>query len=1073
MAQLKALGGLRLEGTAFTRPTPLLLLTYLSLEGSQQRRHLAELFWQDGNRMKSLSMTLTRLRQGAREVIEADEKRVWSTLKSDAKELLESLDKSHWYEASELYTGAFLEDVVLEDWSSELEEWVYTTREYLAERVQYALLNLSEEVAKKRDFDKARELAERACKLPGLGGTEVSSLKRLYPLLSASSSLLAPEVRKELDSYGIALQLSRDEARAIFQPSKAASHLPTRQTSFVGRDVELTELATMLANVQLLTLLGTAGVGKTRLALQLAHEQQKLGTFEQVYFVSLESLSSAELILPTVLSALGLTPQRDTEPLVQLAEFIAEHSILLVLDNLEHLIDNVQVLANLIQHCPSLKVLVTSRERLGLEEEHLFPLEGLAFPTPDVAFEEARTFDAVTLFRERAQQLQPQFELKKNLEAVLRICKLVEGLPLGLELAASWVRLMSCAEIANEIERNLEFLATTTRNVPERHRSLKAAFEYSWKLLNQKEREVLRNLSVFVGGFRREAASEVAGATIPLLASLVDKSLLRVLPNGRYDRHPLLYQFTHEKLTENVNEQLEIEAKHTAFFLHFAENAARHFHSNARGHWLQRLDEELDNIRTVISRAILEQDAVTGLNLVTDLPEFWFSRGLQQEIRKYLEIFLDAASIKNTLQCVKGLNMLAHLLLQQGDVETALSALEEALLRGKTLGDSSVLSKTLELLARIYHFNLADPTLAKSFYEQSIALAEQVDNKVRKASSLNFLANLVSEQGDFESARTFYEESLRLWRSLGHTSGAAWVINNIASLFDYRRDFNRAGLLFKESLDLFRELGEKDGIATTLANFGANEMKQHRYEQAKSFLEESLELATTLEDKRLMAYVLRGLGEGAFFQGDHETAHTLYTKSYALYAQFGYTHGISETLGNLGQLFHQRREWDKAEHNYLEALSLARSKSDVAALSHLTCNLALLYLDEGKYELADTLLLESLDAAKQISSPGAIVLALEGFAIFATLTGKLERAALLWGKTDAKRQELNFFRNHLEEARYHTSNKHVQQKLKHFSSMYQRGENLELEQVLELLEGLDSRAEQSTKKVALTNHEKM
>ncbi len=367
MTQLKALGGLRLESIPFSQPKPLVLLSYLSLEGSQQRRHLAELFWQDGNRMKSLSMALTRLRQGVGEVVEVDQKQAKANLSGDAKALLESLDKSQWQQASELYTGAFLEGVVLDDWSNELEEWVYTTREYLAERVQYALLNLAEETAKKQDFDKTRDLAERAYTLPGLGGIEITNLKRLYPLLSASSSLLAPEVRKELDGYGITVQLSREEARATFRASKVTSQLPTRQTSFVGRDVELTELVTMLSKVQLLTLLGTGGVGKTRLALQLAFEQQKRNAFEHVYFVSHESLTSADLILPTILSTLGLTQQSNTEIVTQLTDFIAQRSILLILDNLEHLVENINVLSDLIQKCPNLKLLVTSRERLNLE----------------------------------------------------------------------------------------------------------------------------------------------------------------------------------------------------------------------------------------------------------------------------------------------------------------------------------------------------------------------------------------------------------------------------------------------------------------------------------------------------------------------------------------------------------------------------------------------------------------------------------------------------------------------------------------------------------------------------------
>ena len=333
---LRTLGGLELQGTHFTQPKPLLLLAYLAVEGPKPRRHLAELFWPEGNRMKSLSMTLTRLRQGAGEIIEVSEKRTRATLPTDAQNLLESLDKSDWHRASELYSGAFLEGVILENWSSELEEWVYTTREYLAERVQYALLNLAEEAADHRDFKKSCDYAERAYKLPGLMGSEVESLKRLYSLLCAGSSLLAPDVRKELSGYGVTLTLSREDARALFEPAKTAAHtLPLRGTSFVGRDEELATLATLLnaARVSLLTLLGPAGIGKTRLALQFAYEQVRLGTFHDgIYFVSLDALSDVSLLPSSLLSQLDQSQQATADALEQLTDFLADKHCLLILD---------------------------------------------------------------------------------------------------------------------------------------------------------------------------------------------------------------------------------------------------------------------------------------------------------------------------------------------------------------------------------------------------------------------------------------------------------------------------------------------------------------------------------------------------------------------------------------------------------------------------------------------------------------------------------------------------------------------------------------------------------------------
>ena len=857
MQQLKTLGGLRLESTPFTQPKPLVLLSYLSLEGSQQRRHLAELFWQDGNRMKSLSMTLTRLRQGVGEVVEVDQKQAKATLSSDAKALLEFLDKSQWQQASELYTGAFLEGVVLEDWSSELEEWVYTTREYLAERVQYALLNLAEETAKKQDFDKARDLAERAYKLPGLGGIEITNLKRLYPLLSASSSLLAPEVRKELGSYGITVQLSQEEARATFQTSKVTSQLPTRQTSFVGRDVELTELVTMLSKVQLLTLLGTAGVGKTRLALQLAQEQQKLNTFEHVYFVSLESLASSELILPTILSTLGLTQQSNTETLTQLADFIAQRSILLVLDNLEHLVENINVLSELIQQCPNLKLLVTSRERLNLEEEHLFSLKGLDFPTSSVVFEGAKNFDAVVLFSQRVQQLQPQFELKDQLEAVLRICNLVEGLPLGLELAASWVRLMSCHDIANEIQSNLEFLSTTTRNIPERHRSLKAAFEYSWKLLTPKEQEVLQKLSVFSGGFRREAASEVAGATIPILASLVDKSLLRVLSNGRYDQHPLMHQFAQEKLAKKPVMQHTLQQMHGDYFLRFLQaqsDAVKHYDYRSP---FESISEDLANLHASWPQIVLITDEHVFRDARDTLAQYFRHTGQPRVGASWFETGL--ALTENKTHEALLLYSLAYMYFSLGQFQETLDSAIQALTLFEAIANPSDLNRAHQLLGRTY-LRLGKYDQTETHITTALHIAEASADERALAVSYADWGQLYDMRGQFSEAVTSIEKALNLNRKLGHDSAMVSNLNNLGNVHLGLGELTKAKSFFSEGLDIARKIAFQDIIPYFLYNLAVLAKRTSDYKAGFSQCLEALQLSRDKGDKSLESSILGMLG---------------------------------------------------------------------------------------------------------------------------------------------------------------------------------------------------------------------
>jgi predicted ATPase len=820
VTQLQALGGLRLESSTFTRPKPLLLLAYLALEGTQQRKHLAELFWREGNRMKSLSMAFTLLRQGAGDVAQVDAKQAKTNVKSDVRELLEALDQSDWTKANELYTGVFLEGIVLDDWSSELEEWVYQTREYLAERVQYGLLELAEGAAKKQDFEMAATFAERACKLPGLGGTEVANIKRLYTLLCAGSSLLAPEVRKEAESYGVTLQLTTQEARATFkQETKLSNALPMRGTSFVGRDVELTELATLLnkPNVSLLTLFGTAGVGKTRLALQLAHEQQKLETFKDgVYFVALESLTDASLIHTTLLNYLGLGQQGKAEPLEQLTAFFGDKHILLVLDNFEHLVSGAMLVSLLLGNCPNLKVLVTSRETLKLEEENIFALEGL--PTPQTSSDDAKLSDAVQLFKERAQQVQPHFGFNEQLPYVIRICQLLEGLPLGIELAASWVRIMSCAEIANEIERGLELLSSTAQNIPERHRSLRAAFEYSWNLLSPKEQEVLRKLAVFRGGFRREAASEVAGATIPVLASLVDKSLIRVLPTGRYDFHPLLQQFAGEKLAKNGEEKASVEDRHGNYYLKFLETTKQNFREGKQEEALRQLDEEIENAFRAWQ---WESDVGHTEKLLASLgafKTFFTQRGRNREGEQFF-----AAAIKK-LDAAKSSDqrLLAHLLSSQA----------------------------------WSHYDLGNWPEATTLAKQGLELAHATDDTLAQFSNCNVLACVLMDKGEHAEAKFYSQESLHYARASNDIHLVIAALNNLGGLENELEHLGEAEKYYREALKLCRETKDFMLMTSAMNNLGFVLKETHRLQEATRLLEESLAMSRSMNLRPSQMYAV-------------------------------------------------------------------------------------------------------------------------------------------------------------------------------------------------------------------------
>ena len=391
----------------------------------------------------------------------------------------------------------------------------------------------------RKALDLTREqLARRVgCSVPGLRKIESDERRPSRQM----AELLADCLQIPLEQRPTFLRVARGQLRAERLPatgyvpgggqSRPAPGLPRPPTPLIGREPELATLNRLLCDPQcrLLTLAGPGGIGKTRLALELASTQRAQFP-DGVFFVPLVSLSLPEFIAPAIRSALGLSSSSPLDPKEQLLNHLRQKSLLLVLDNLEHLLEGVGLLAELLEQAPGVKLLVTSRERLNMQGEWLFDLQGLPVPPLDQV-DRAEEYSAVALFVQSARRAQVGFELSAEERPwVARICQLVEGMPLAIELAAAWVRLLSCREIAQEIERNLDFLSTSARDLPERHRSMRAVFDHSWQMLSAEEQRVLRALSVFRGGFLREAAEQVTGASLSLLSALVTRSLVHRTP---------------------------------------------------------------------------------------------------------------------------------------------------------------------------------------------------------------------------------------------------------------------------------------------------------------------------------------------------------------------------------------------------------------------------------------------------------------------------------------------------------------------------------------------------------------
>lgn len=598
--KLTTLGDLRLEASeSAPGPKPLLLLAYLALEGPRERRHLAELFWpQAADPLNSLSAALKQLRR-LPDAVAADSRRAWTQVTCDAAEFLAACHDGRHDAALALYGGSFVSGVALSNWGVELEEWVFGTREILADRFRDLILRTGEREAATGRFGQAAGRAGLARSVPGASELDPEEIRRLYALLRAGDHPQALDVRKEASEFGMRLEMSQADARAALSShqlgrarARIRGNLPHPGTSFVGRGEDLHRVAELLAGgARLVSLIGPGGVGKSRLALEALRERVALGGQDHAY-VALDSLTAPSEILPALAAALDLSLD-GADPFDQLALRLGSARVLVLMDNFEHVVEGAKTLGSLLAAADGLTLLVTSRERLAIEFEHVVEVGGM--PLPETA----------ELFEDRARRAKPGLLLSDDdLEHVAHLSRLVEGSPLGIELAASWVRHLSCEEIAHEVGQSLDLLYTSDRDVADRHRSVRATFEHSWQLLSAEERSLLSGLAVFVGGFPREAAATVVGATLLTLARLTDKSLLRTSDHGRYDRHPLLYQYGAEKLAADPGRLIELRTKHADYYLEFVAERAHMMKNRSRPTVRAAVEAELANISAAWSFAL-------------------------------------------------------------------------------------------------------------------------------------------------------------------------------------------------------------------------------------------------------------------------------------------------------------------------------------------------------------------------------------------------------------------------------------------------------------------------------------
>jgi predicted ATPase/DNA-binding XRE family transcriptional regulator len=662
---------------------------------------------------------------------------------------------------------------------------------------------------------------------------------------------------------------------------RPGSRLPRPPTSLIGREAELAELARLLCDPQcrLLTLVGTGGIGKTRLAIEVASRHQDPFP-DGACFVSLASLNSSAFLVPAIADALGYLFQGQVEPRTQLLNYLRAKRSLLVLDNVEHLLEGVELFAELLECAPGVNLLVTSRERLNLQSEWVFEIQGLPVPPTDQAGR-AEEYSAAALFVQSARRAQAGFELGAEEQLwVVRICHMVEGIPLGIELAAAWVPVLTCREIAHEIERGMDFLATTMHDVPERQRSLRATFDHSWSLLSADEREVLCRLAVFQGGFEREAGEQVAGASLPSLLALASKSLMRRTEKGRYDLHEVVRQYALSHLADDPQREAVTRDRHSDFYLALLRDREAALKSAAQREVIRELTDENHNLRAAWAWAVKREKYPSIGPALRCFSWFHDVRGWNREGIEQLELVVGAlrgSSEDEGRQRVLGQALAGRglLLFRLGEHDQAMIRFEESLSILRPIGDPALLVDPL-IFSGIIMFLSGEFDRAQSLTDECLACAQAAGDEWFTAYSLfsqGFIASLVGRYAEG------YEQmlaALAIWRGLGDPRYTALALNFTSPTAIKLGYYEEAGAFLQESLALCTQVGDRWGTGTAYRHLGLLALAQGDIAEAQSLLHKSLDLFTEFVTGWDIVRSLVYLGEATTAGGDLSEARRIY-----------------------------------------------------------------------------------------------------------------------------------------------------------------------------------------------------
>ena len=906
------------------------LLAYLAVERCAiARSDLAGLLWSDFPEeaaRRNLRVEISKLRQDLDRYLVFT--RQEARLKPDAhfqidvhefEDNLAALHKNRplpdlkrLAQAAALYRGDFLHGLQMRD-APLLDDWLLMERVRLRQAAVELLDALVRSAIEHQDYPTGLAAVRKSLTIDNL---REESHRQLMLLLALSGDRSASVAQYESTRRILVQELGiepGEETQSLIQRIKdgtvaphakiafssqtntslPAHNLPAPTTAFVGREIEIQQISGLFAEpgCRLITLTGPGGIGKTRLALEFCW--MLAGTpgtrfKDGIFLVFLAAIDHPDLLAATIAAALNIPSSGPHAPTEQLLQHLRSRQMLLVLDNFEHLVEAASMLVDILRQAPGVSLLVTSRHQLDLYEEWVLPVEGMPYPADDHA-PDWQEYAALQLFQQRARRVNLRFSPVENRACILRLCRLMEGLPLGIELAAAWVNALPCEQIAGLIEQNMHLPESRTRNLPARQRSLQAVFQYSWDLLAKEEQTCLAGMALFQGGFTIQAAESVLGASPRLHANLVAKSLLRFSPDGRYELHSLLQAFCREKLAGP--DRAVVLVAHSRYYARFLMDHALEFTGPNESRAVEEIAAEISNVRLGWQSA-LEGIPYTLANFdhskdnpvfelisqyVSPLSTFYIRKSWFREA----EIVFSAAVKKMELArlaelptesggpLLLGMVYLAHArhLRPLGLNQAAREMLIKGLDYLTRYGDSSEIAEAWHNLGQIEQ-QTGSLAAAEEAYQLSLRIYHTLECPTGIASNLISLGVLAKNRGDLSIAADRFGECLRFFEQSGDQRGIWTCMINLGNIANVQQDYQEARRLYEQAYINIQQSRDKSRQALTLVNLGSVAREVFEPEAAIQHYQESLRLSQEIGEIRIQVASLDGLGKTTLNQGD-------------------------------------------------------------------------------------------------------------------------------------------------------------------------------------------------------------